>query len=223
MGAIHVNKKGEKPTSSPRNAKSVEVHINLPPLPKLAFPAWFSHTLHSQRTIRKALLFLILLTLLVLSGIGIYSLTTRRPSSPYTVKSSTASSTVEQIQTTPDYATLLPAGKTIESLGGWTRVSPPDKNPVFAFSDKMNTIPINVSEQPLPDSFKTDTSQQIADLAKWTQATERVTAGDIIFYVANSTKGPQSVIFTKQGLLFMIRSSVKIANDQWISYVKSLQ
>ena len=30
----------------------------------------------------------------------------------------------------PYYETLLPEGKTIESLGGWTRVSPPDRNAV---------------------------------------------------------------------------------------------
>lgn len=124
---------------------------------------------------------------------------------------------------TPNYKTLLPAGKTIIQLGGWTRVSPSNSNPVYAFVDKIGDIPINVSQQPLPDNFKSDTNEQIASLAADFRAEEKITIGSTTVYLGTSAKGPQSAIFTKNNLLILIKSSVKINNDKWSSYINSLQ
>ncbi|HTH72631.1 MAG TPA: hypothetical protein VL737_04695 [Candidatus Pristimantibacillus sp.] len=123
----------------------------------------------------------------------------------------------------PDYGTVLPSGKTIEELGGWGRVSPPDKDPVFAYADEINGVRVTVSEQPLPAGFKDDVDGSIADLAKQFSASDVVTAGKTTFYIGTSIKGPQSVILTKNGLLILIKSDLKIEHQQWADYIGSLE
>ena len=127
----------------------------------------------------------------------------------------------------PDYTTLLPEGKTVESLGGWTRVSPPDRNPVFAYLDTLDGKPINVSQQPLPPELKDDKGRQddsqITQLSQGYNANDKVIAGRTTIYIGTSAKGPQSIIFGKNNLLILIKSSVSLTNDQWIGYVNSLK
>lgn len=120
------------------------------------------------------------------------------------------------------YDTVLPAGKTIETLGGWTRVSPPNRNPVFAYADTIGNTPISVSQQPLPDDLKGDTPRKVEELAQWFKADQRLTIGDTKVYIGTSAKGPQSVIFVKDDLLILIKSSVALSNDQWTAYITSL-
>ncbi|HRJ05969.1 MAG TPA: hypothetical protein PK911_00245 [Candidatus Saccharibacteria bacterium] len=125
---------------------------------------------------------------------------------------------------TPSYKTILPEGKSIDDFGGWTRVSPPNRNPVYAYPDTIGRIPINVSQQPLPDDFaKNDTPEKLKELAIGYAATKRLVAGDTIVYVGTSAKGPQSVIFTKHGLLVLIRASASVPDASWQQYVESLK
>ncbi|HVS58349.1 MAG TPA: hypothetical protein VHD60_01270 [Candidatus Saccharimonadales bacterium] len=125
---------------------------------------------------------------------------------------------------TPDYTTVLPSGKTINQLGGWTRISPPGKDPVYTYVDKIGKVQLNVSEQPLPDTFKANTASKISQLAASYNATDKVTASNnTIVYIASSDSGSQSVIFTKAGLLILIRSSDQVSNNQWVDYVSALR
>lgn len=121
-----------------------------------------------------------------------------------------------------EYQTILPGGKSIKELGGWTRVSPAKSEPVYAYTDTLDGISINVSEQPLPKSFIGDTDGQVEELAKKFNATSKITAGDLTVYVGTSSKGPQSVIFTKNSLLVLIKSQKKIDDTAWARYIKSL-
>jgi len=118
----------------------------------------------------------------------------------------------------PIYQTVLPKGKTIDELGGWKRVSPPKNAPVFAYTDAIDGVPISVSEQPLPQSFKNDTANQVADLAKKFNATDKIDAGSLDIYVGTSAKGPQSVIFAKNNLLVLIKSEKKVSDTSWAKY-----
>ena len=124
---------------------------------------------------------------------------------------------------TPTYKTLLPAGKTIKDFGGWTRVSPSNVAPAYAYVDKIGSVPINVSQQQLPDELKDDNSDQIETLASDFKATEKITVGSTTVYIGTSAKGPQSVIFCKANLLILIKSSVQISNDKWADYINLLQ
>ena len=123
----------------------------------------------------------------------------------------------------PSYATVMPDGKTIDQLGGWQRVSPPDKEPVFAYADKLGGVPITVSQQPLPDSFKDNVDSSMALLAQGFNAKDELKIDDMTVYVGNSIRGPQSLVFTKRNLLILIRSETKISDPEWASYIASLQ
>lgn len=145
----------------------------------------------------------------------------KKESQPAQTASSKKTSQKTYTDTTPKFATLLPAGKTIESLGGWTRVSPETSEPVFAYKDTLDNTPIIVSQQPLPSSF-TDSKEDITELARQYNATERLPFAGGTAFVGTSAKGPQSVIATKNNLLILIKSTVKHTDDSWVQYLSTL-
>lgn len=122
----------------------------------------------------------------------------------------------------PTYQTVLPKDKSISQLGGWKRISPPGKDPVFAFADTIDGVPVSISQQPLPSSFKGDAISQTAEIAKKFNATDKIEAGSLDVYVGTSVKGPQSVIFTKNNLLVFIKSEKKIQDASWAAYAQAL-
>ena len=122
----------------------------------------------------------------------------------------------------PSFQTVLPSGKSIDQLGGWKRVSPPENDPVFAYADKIGNIPIGVSEQPLPKSFEGNTEAKVAELAKKFNATSELDANGTKFYVGTSAKGPQSAILAKNNLLIFIKTQKKVTDKAWVEYVTSL-
>lgn len=122
----------------------------------------------------------------------------------------------------PNYTTILPKGESVVTLGGWKRVSPPENDPVYAYSDKIGDVPIIVSEQPVPKSFGRNIDAQVKKLAQGYHATDKIKANNTDVYIGTSSKGPQSVILAKEDLLILIKSENKISNDAWKDYVKSL-
>jgi hypothetical protein len=126
---------------------------------------------------------------------------------------------------TPGYATVLPDGKTIDDLGGWIRVSPPGRNAVYAYADKIGGVRIDVSEQPLPPALRNHTSEQMARLAQSYAAKGTLTAAGTTVYIGTSAKGPQSLIFNldQKGLLVLIKSVSPLADNQWVTYINSLR
>jgi hypothetical protein len=122
----------------------------------------------------------------------------------------------------PDFEAALPANKTIESLGGWQKLTPPSGDDYFVFVDQLDGIPIKVSQQPLPDSFSTNVDAYVLEAAKGYNATNTFDANGTTAYHGTSAQGPQSVIFTKSGLLVLIVSDAKIQDSSWISYISSL-
>lgn len=134
-----------------------------------------------------------------------------------------ASNAPSQEVTAPDYQTIIPLGKTVNELGGWKRVSPLKSDPVFAYTDSIDGATISVSEQPLPRAFIEDVDLEVSNLAKQYNATDILTVGAVKVYVGTSSEGPQSVIFTKNNLLILIKSKIAIPNDDWSKYIASLR
>lgn len=119
---------------------------------------------------------------------------------------------------TPSYAVIVPKNSSVS----WQRVSPSSSAPVYAYADTINGVDATVSEQPLPASFQSDPSGQIANLAQGYNATDTITAGETKVYIGTSANGPQSVIFTKNNLLVLIKSQANISNKAWTAYINSL-
>lgn len=205
-----------------KKSRTIEFNISLPSLKKLK-PLFASVEKRVARIPRKFLIgggVVVLIALYLLFGRPAPITTADNPKgNPRDV-----SKAVTSLQHgTPDYDTILPSDKTIEQLGGWTRVSPPDRNPVFAYIDTIGKTQINVSEQPLPEGFEIESDGHLEQLAAGFKANEKITAGSTPVYIGTSAKGPQSVIFSKSNLLILIKSTVKISNEKWTTYVNSLQ
>lgn len=220
-------KKQRKPTEGKevKSYRPIEINISIPEkiaLPKL--PKLPAAKLHNRlrRIPKKVYLWggIILVVLLVGWASLIITDKLRKTGTTFFTKNGTAVTELGQEQ--PTFDTVLPKGKSIADFGGWTRVSPSDRNAVFAYVDHIGKVQINVSEQPLPDAFDGDIENQIGYLAKGYHADVKIDADGTDVYVGTSAKGPQSVIFTKNGLLMLIKSSAKISDDDWAAYVRSL-
>lgn len=122
----------------------------------------------------------------------------------------------------PTHNVVIPQSKSVEELGGWQRVSPPDSDPVFAYSDQVDEIDISVSQQPIPQSFANNTSERVKELAESYSATTTFKAGDIDVYIGRSSKGPQSLIFVRDGLLVLIKSQDTLDQKTWTNYIVNL-
>ena len=122
----------------------------------------------------------------------------------------------------PTYETLLPQHTTAEDLGGWQKISPPESEPVFAYRDEIDSVAISVSQQPLPASFAGNTSGSVNQLAESYNANTILETGEVVAYLGQSARGPQSVIFAKNGLLVLIKSEQAISKEQWSVYINEL-
>lgn len=123
----------------------------------------------------------------------------------------------------PTYETVLPANKSIDDLGGWKRVSPPDRDPVFAYGDKIENTAISVSQQPLPENFKNDTDKKISELAESFGAATKIEVDGMTAYIGTSAKGPQSTILARNGTLVLIKSQATLSQDAWKEYIQTLK
>lgn len=177
--------------------------------------------LRRQRKIRSVLIVILIIVVILIAQL--WSRLSGDTSSSASQQNSTGSATPTLTKGTPDYKTFLPAGKTAESLGGWTRVSPPSHNAVYAYVDRINGTTISVSQQPLPEEFTDNAENQLEKFAKENSLNRSITAGDITVYLGISIKGPQSVAFIKDSTLIFIKSSIALADDQWIRYIASLK
>lgn len=118
----------------------------------------------------------------------------------------------------PTFKTLLPGGKSIKQLTGWKVIIQPDSSQAFNYPDTINGVGIHVVEQALPDKI----ADKVVEEAKTSSANEEVTAGETKAYLGTSAKGPQTLIFTKAGLLVIITSDGTISHEDWVSYVQNL-
>lgn len=144
-----------------------------------------------------------------------------------TSTSTAASQPVESsripLNQTPEFLVELPEGKTAQDVGGWAKVSPPNAPAAYAYKDKIGDVNILVSEQALPEGFKTDTGAQVEKLAVGFNATQSVKTEKVQFFVGSNSDGEQSVITYTKTLLIFLKSSAKITNERWQTYIEDLK
>lgn len=133
------------------------------------------------------------------------------------------SSKADETNVSPNFDPVLPQGKTIKSLGGWQKLTSPNGDAFFVFVDTVNGVTINVSQQQLPGKFKGDITNKMTELSRAYNANTKLDADGVPVYVGTSAKGPQSVLFSKNGLLVLMKSWATIPDSAWIAYVKSFK
>lgn len=122
----------------------------------------------------------------------------------------------------PPFQALLPNNVAVQDLGGWQKLTPPSGQPAYVFVDSIEGTLITVSQQPLPESFKSNTEAQVAALAKSDNATDILEASGVKAYIGTNAKGPQSVYFAKSNLLVLIKSQATISDSNWANYISLL-
>lgn len=122
----------------------------------------------------------------------------------------------------PSFQILYPGNKTAENVGETVKISPPENAPVYTYLDQLNGIQINVSQQELPQNFKSNQDGELEKLAKNFQANNVIKVDSIIVYHGANESGVQSLIFIKGNLLITIRSSNTISDDTWAAYISAL-
>ena len=151
-------------------------------------------------------------------GVGLFLYLPSRLSPHETV--STATSSVSNQK--PTFAAVIPKSKSISDLGGWKQLTSPNGNTFYAYTDTIGDAKISVTQQQLPDSFKTNTDYQVSELAKQYYATDKIDVGGAKAYIGTSSKGPQSVIFSKKNLLIFLKSDKTLPDDTWKRYIAAL-
>lgn len=202
-----------------REAKSSSEHsVSVPRNPRQESTAKTTHISQiRQFLVTKKIIALSIGIVALISSFAVDALI-RHQSAMDNSDTNTSNTLIENVE----YQTLLPSDKSISELGGWKRISPEDKDPVFAYVDTIDGVSVSVSQQPLPQSFISHTDSQVAELAKKFNATTEIDAGGTKVYVGTSAKGPQSAILSKNSLLIMIKSQKKIDNKSWAKYAQSL-
>jgi hypothetical protein len=216
--AIEADKKRADKVARRRQAGR-EVVFNIG-IPKIKFPRFSL----SKVFIKKRLLGSVaLISVIILFGAGYVVLSNLTKDKPG--KDVAGSNTKQPLPKKPDYPTILPSNKSIVDLGGWVLVSPPEqKDPAFAYVDNIGGVAINVTQQLLPDKLKNSGEKGVAELAESFGATHKVkTSGGQTFYIGTASSGPQSVIFSTEQLLILIKSAKKINDSEWANYLDNLR
>lgn len=233
--ALLPSKKKEAPTTKKQRSKlkqpdtleptkTVEIKIGLPQLPKINVSKQLRKVSRAiARFSKRQLATGVVAGVIIVATILLATHHHRNGSNTAATGNKGSSSGHAALQKgNPPYATIVPAGKSIDSLGGWTRVSPPDRNPVYAYVDKIGAVQISVSEQPLPDDFQ-ESPDKLAQLAQSYTANDKLAVDGVTAYIGTSAKGPQSVIVSKKKLLILMKSTAPLPDAQWSAYISSLE
>lgn len=118
-----------------------------------------------------------------------------------------------------DFQLLYP-GSADKDAYAIAKVSPQGMPPAYTYLDRFSEDGsiFRVTQQQVPDVF------DLAKTAEEFQATSVIQIDDNLIYHGYSEKGrTQSLLFTKNDLLVLIRSPEKFSDDLWASYVLSMQ
>jgi hypothetical protein len=121
--------------------------------------------------------------------------------------------------TAPTFKPLLPDGDTSKSES----LKYDTNRKVMTYTDTIDQVSVTISQQQLPEAFKTDTDSQVEKMAKNFNATEIINESNPKSYLGTSIKGPQTAIFVKNGVLVFIQSARTIDKHSWAAYITKLQ
>lgn len=213
-------KSGKTSSKNQSNVKTIEIRLTIPS--DLKLPSASSIRKYLGSVTRRGWAIILFTVIVVI--IGGYALIFNDPPKKEPSVGGTAKSGPPKLERgTPPFAYVLPAGKTADALGGWARVSPPGRAPVYAYIDHIGKVQIDVSEQILPSNFKADPAAKVSELAESFNAGDKFSAAGTTIYVATKSNGAQAVILNMNKLLILISSTDALTNNQWAAYITSLR
>ena len=117
----------------------------------------------------------------------------------------------------PDFAIYYPTNEKTKEM------SYDANKKVASYPDQIDTIPITISQQKLPDTFKANPIVELEKLAKQINANTKLEAvGGVNAFMGQSVRGPQTVVFVKDQTLIFIKSDSQVAISAWNNYLDTL-
>lgn len=126
----------------------------------------------------------------------------------------------------PDFKPLFPAGTTSDDFVRKQTKQSPSGDVIFSFEDAVNGVPIEVTQQLLPDFFSNSPSAGFEEIAESLQLTTlTVSPGQRrIHYGVSERDGVQSLAtLVNDRIMVFIRSPQPLAETAWQGYVDTLQ
>ncbi len=201
--------KAEKPVGrkppEPEAPKKVQVSLNLT-VPRVKLPR------PSRKHVSLAVVGLAIIPLGLAANKLLSSLAKDQPA--------TSQGTLSETAQEPEFDTVLPEGKKESTASG--RVSYDPQRKVASFTDQIGTVDIVVSQQPLPENFKTNPDGELEKLANNLGATEIINESNPKAYLGTSAKGPQTAVFHKKSLLVFVQSARELSKEEWAAYITKL-
>lgn len=205
--------------NDPKDDRPAQISINLSLPGTETFQALIGRLGHLSNVLKKAvarlsqrqLVIATSVPVLALMGFGIYKVLPHKQSQDQ--GSEVLSTKVEK----PTYPVTKPTDTQTDAVK-----FDPEKQ-VASYADKINGVSVTVSQQPLPEKFKSDPYGELEKLAKSFSANESFVVDDFKVYIGTSIKGPQSVILVKDKKLIFIQSASKISSTKWVEYIQTLK
>lgn len=120
----------------------------------------------------------------------------------------------------PSFEVLTPGNTDMEGIERKT----PSGEAVYTYSDTQYGARLEVTEQQLPESFRTNSDDKLASIAKNYRMTNVITVDKTkIYYTLSDKSTVQTLVFVKSDRLIFIESSTKLTDDQWAGYYLSLK
>lgn len=122
----------------------------------------------------------------------------------------------------PEFKILYPKNKP-DDFTAVTRKTPTGLL-LHTYADNIDGIEIEVTQQQLPDSFKSAPFVELEKMAKNFQATDIIQIDEAFVYHGLDEKTRVQSLFTViSDTLISIRSAEKISDDQWAAYILALE
>jgi hypothetical protein len=116
----------------------------------------------------------------------------------------------------PDFAIFYPDSAKIKEM------SYDGNKKVASYPDQIETTPITVSQQKLPQTFKANPVVELEKLAKQINANTKLETTAVNAFMGQSVKGPQTVVLVKNDTLIFIKSDKQVSISDWNKYLDSL-
>lgn len=104
------------------------------------------------------------------------------------------------------------------------QVNPKGSDPAYTYIDRLLNNEIRVTQQRIPESFKTERASKLKELADSFQASSIIQIdGDTVYHGYSEKGRTQSLVFIKKDLLILIASPLKLNDDVWVGYITALK
>lgn len=123
-----------------------------------------------------------------------------------------------QVNNSPKFSVITPKGGAITK----DKIFYDPMRNYAKYDDQIDSAKVNVSQQPIPDNFKTDPNGNLKKMAENFGSKELLSSEEPVTYIGQNTNGQQTVIFIKGGLLVFIVTNKLVEKTSIRNYIQNL-